>query len=582
MIYYSGHFPPSSGGGVVGTSLVDLTATSFADIFALATDYSSGTVYKKGDVVYNQSALWVYINNTNDSGNPPPTLPAVSNSWWEFIGSRGTFTWIAYGNSIDGGVTITDFTTGVYNSGGIVREFIGMAVNKTAATESTNPADYTWSKFVGKDGNDGNDGSDGIDAITGMLTNESVQLFAYANGGIVSYTPATGYFKVYSGNTDISANFSLSTLTNPQNLTVVYTGGLKYSVTGGIDDTEDTASVTIRATGSGSYAGIVIDKVFSIAKSRGGYEIVSELPISNLFQGRLVFLETDGKLYRYTGSGWTAETATTDLIGKITTEQIENNSIVAELIAENAIDVTKFASSIEPVSLVNSVPTIKSTSIIYNTTNGKTYKWQNGAYTEKVIAVDIDARGLDILDDNGVPVFGSDGSIGNSANLTVNGNTISLSEVAANALTPSLHYVGTYTSNPTEPMLGSNWKQNAVYKNSTNGKSYVLTGTPLVWEEYLQDGTTFLLTIESTNGTIFRVGQNSFTTLKARLFKNGAEVTDVTPDSWFRWRRTSLVPQQPPNDDATWNNLYQSGYKQVTIGVDSVYAKATFFCDVIN
>lgn len=333
MIYYSSHYPPSSGGGVTGTSLVDLTATTFADIFALATDYNAASIYKKGDVVYNQSSLWVYINNTSGSGNAPPTLPGVSNSYWEFIGSKGTFTWIAYGNSVDDGITITDFTIGSYDSGGIVREFIGMAVNKTAATESTNPADYVWTKFVGKDGIDGIDGDDGIDgedAISGYLTNEAVQLYSYANGGVVSYTPASGYFKVYSGPTNISGFFTLSTESNPQTLSVTYTGGLQYIVTGGLDDAEDTATLTIRATGSGPYSGVVLDKVFTISKSKGGYEIVSELPISNLFEGRIVYNTADEKIYRYNGSSWTAEVNTTDIVGKIQYTQLANGAVRAQ------------------------------------------------------------------------------------------------------------------------------------------------------------------------------------------------------------------------------------------------------------
>jgi hypothetical protein len=97
-----------------------------------------------------------------------------------------------------------------------------------------------------------------------------------------------------------------------------------------------------------------------------------------------------------------------------------------------------------------------------------------------------------------------------------------------------------------------------------------------------QDGETYLLSIESTNGTIFRDGLNQQTTLIARLFRNGEEVTATTPASQFRWRRVSIDPKPYPNDDATWNTTYQSGYKQITISVDDVDAKATFFCDIIT
>ena len=164
----------------------------------------------------------------------------------------------------------------------------------------------------------------------------------------------------------------------------------------------------------------------------------------------------------------------------------------------------------------------------------------------------------------------------------LNRNNVVLSPSAADSLIPSLNFVGSFATAPTAIDLGVLWVQNAVYKNTTDGKSYVLTGTPLAWVEYLVDGQLFLLTIESSNGTTFRVGESSQTILLGRLFKNGAEVTDVTPGSWFRWRRSSAIPQAPPADDTTWNNLYVSGYKQVTINVDEVFARATFFCDVIS
>lgn len=146
------------------------------------------------------------------------------------------------------------------------------------------------------------------------------------------------------------------------------------------------------------------------------------------------------------------------------------------------------------------------------------------------------------------------------------------------SINPTLNYLGTFDHEPTEVELGAEWKQNAFYKNSLNGNSYVLTGTPLEWEIYLEDGELFQLTVESTNGTVFRVGQTSYTTLKARLFKNGAEITDVTPDGYFGWRRVSSDSVA----DAAWNILYAAGYKQVTISVDDVNSRASFFCDITS
>ena len=156
----------------------------------------------------------------------------------------------------------------------------------------------------------------GIDGLSAFLTNESVSLFTYANGVVVSYSPATGSFKVFNGSTDISSSFSLSTVANPQGLSVTYTGQT-YTITGGIDPSEENASLTIRATGSGDWAGIFFDKVFSLSISRGGYEIVSSLPGAGdprRFEGSIVFLNTDGKLYRFVGSDWTVAVDGADII----------------------------------------------------------------------------------------------------------------------------------------------------------------------------------------------------------------------------------------------------------------------------
>ncbi|RWP29863.1 hypothetical protein [Mesorhizobium sp.] len=187
-----------------------------------------------------------------------------------------------------------------------------------------------------------------------------------------------------------------------------------------------------------------------------------------------------------------------------------------------------------------------------------------------------------ILDTLGNTMFASDGEISPNAYINVNSNNVLISTVASNAIVPSIHFVGTFASAPTQATLGADWRQNAVYKNSTDGKSYVLTGDPLAWVFYLEDGKSFSLVIESTNGTIFRVGRNQTTMLMARVFKNGAEVTDEIPASWFRWRRVSITPQNPPNDDATWNSLYLTGYKQISVSVDQVLARATFFTDIIS
>lgn len=95
-----------------------------------------------------------------------------------------------------------------------------------------------------------------------------------------------------------------------------------------------------------------------------------------------------------------------------------------------------------------------------------------------------------------------------------------------------------------------------------------------------EEGVDISVRIESTNGTVFRVGQNRTTLLIARVFRNGAEITETIAASKFKWTRVSLDPQPSPNDDATWNANYIQGYKQVMVSVDDVHAKATFHCQI--
>jgi len=51
-------------------------------------------------------------------------------------------------------------------------------------------------------------------------------------------------------------------------------------------------------------------------------EIVAALPSSGNFQGRTVLLTTDNKLYRYTGTAWTAAVSSTDISGTLSAAQI--------------------------------------------------------------------------------------------------------------------------------------------------------------------------------------------------------------------------------------------------------------------
>lgn len=146
------------------------------------------------------------------------------------------------------------------------------------------------------------------------------------------------------------------------------------------------------------------------------------------------------------------------------------------------------------------------------------------------------------------------------------------------------NYVTVYTS-PADEMSATYTLDNPLIKGvrcilyQAGGSGDVLDQETI---PVVADAVSYDVKIESTQGDQFRVGQSTSTLLIARVFRNGVEVTDQIHESKFKWIRVSYFPQPYPNDDATWNALYQSGYKQIQVDVDSVYARATFHCHIVE
>jgi hypothetical protein len=125
-------------------------------------------------------------------------------------------------------------------------------------------------------------------------------------------------------------------------------------------------------------------------------EIVASLPAPGI-AGRVVFLTADNKLYRDTGTAWTTQVLTTDLSGQILDAQIAavaaaklTGQIVASQISDASLTTAKFASGIEPVTVVTgALPTVKSTNTIFLTSNQKIYRWNGTAYVATVPTTDL-------------------------------------------------------------------------------------------------------------------------------------------------------------------------------------------------
>ena len=297
------------GTGTPGENAISAFLTNAAHVVSTATDGSSGDYSTAG------GTMRVFDGFTEKTTSGTVTFSKVGTGSWYSINSSGVYT------ISDPGTDTATCQFDASYSGVTVRLTYSIAKSKRGVT--------------GDPGSPGSPGAAGTPAISGYLTNEAVSVFAYANGDVVSYAPATGTFVIVSGTTDVSSNFTLSVPSggNPQGLAVSFSGR-SYSVTGGFDYNEDTASLTIRATGSGAYASVIIDKVFTLSKTKGGYEIVTSLPTTNLFEGRVVYYTLEDKLYRYTGAGWTVEVDGADIkAGSITANAIAAGTITAAQLA---------------------------------------------------------------------------------------------------------------------------------------------------------------------------------------------------------------------------------------------------------
>ena len=120
-----------------------------------------------------------------------------------------------------------------------------------------------------------------------------------------------------------------------------------------------------------------------------------------------------------------------------------------------------------------------------------------------------------------------------------------------------------------------------IYGTASNGSPFSTTKTQTFAKSKAGVAAVgYDIDVESTNGNTFRVGQAVTTMLIAHVYSNGVDVTDTIDAANFRWRRVSYIPN--PTGDAAWNAQYVSGYKQISITIDSLESIATFHCDILQ
>ena len=107
--------------------------------------------------------------------------------------------------------------------------------------------------------------------------------------------------------------------------------------------------------------------------------VVSSLPTVSGYTGpNIVFLTTDGKLYRLTGGAWTAAVPTTDITG--------------------TLDYDRFSTTLRPMEVVGSLPStgLYQGRVVLLTTDNKVYRYTGSAWTTAISATDLDDQ-LDLV-----------------------------------------------------------------------------------------------------------------------------------------------------------------------------------------
>ncbi len=375
--------------GYVRTSLTAADGVRY--YWLKAVDTSGNKTAFVGPVSTTAANKGLYITLTNDSIALPATSAGMVTS---YAGADGVMALFDADSDVTGAATV--FATGTSCTGTINTAadtpVAGKPKGYYRVTEVTSDsalltlsASYNGQTITRlfsitrvRAGADGNGA--GEDAVSIVASRTAIALPATSSGDVASYADAEGTLRVFSGSQEVTdaATFSAvgtgvtGTINTAVDTPVAGKPKGYYRVTALAGD---AGSLTLSAT----YNGVTLTTIFSITKVKAGVDIVSSLPTTGLTQGRVVFLTTDNKLYRYTGTAWTAAVPAADVTGQI----------VAAQIANEAITTAKFAAGIEPVAVVSSVPGTKSTNQIFNTTDGKLYRWNGTAYVATVPAADI-------------------------------------------------------------------------------------------------------------------------------------------------------------------------------------------------
>lgn len=171
-------------------------------------------------------------------------------------------------------------------------------------------------------------------------------------------------------------------------------------MSGQLTDTQIADLAATKLTGQ-VVAAQIADAAITAAKFASGLkpvEVLAALPGSGNTAGRMVFLTTDNKLYRYNGSSFVASVPSTDITGTLTDAQLAaisaakiTGQVVASQIADASISTAKFAAGLTPVEVLAALPGSGNFAgrMVFLTTDSKLYRYNGSAFVATVATADL-------------------------------------------------------------------------------------------------------------------------------------------------------------------------------------------------
>jgi hypothetical protein len=262
---------------------------------------------------------------------------------------------------------------------------------------------------------------------------------------------------------------------------------------------------------SESRQGAIIDYT-PFASNLTPVKIVSVLPGTGAFVGEIVFLTTDKKLYRWTGSAWTNAVDTVDLTGQIQTSQIAALAVTSAQIGANAVIAGKIAAdavgSAEIAALAVGTAELAALSVT----------------TAKIAALAVTNSELAALAVTGAKIAANTITAANIQALT-----ITAAEIAANAITATKILAGAVT---TEKLTVGSMADSAILNGGFEEASAADATLPARWRRNViwGVGSSVLTTADRVSGTQ-SVDLNAGSGAGADLF---ADTVPLVPgETWY-------------------------------------------------